>query len=47
MGRGEEVLGRALKDFTTREEVIIATKVRTDDELGADELLRTTIPGHQ
>ena len=26
-GSSEEILGRALKDFTTREEVVIATKV--------------------
>lgn len=27
LGRSEEVLGRALKDFAKREEVVIATKV--------------------
>jgi len=28
LGRSEEVLGRALKDFAKREEVVIATKVQ-------------------
>ncbi|MEO8391742.1 MAG: aldo/keto reductase [Chloroflexota bacterium] len=28
IGRSEEILGRALKDFTNRDEVVIATKVR-------------------
>ena len=28
MGKSEEILGRALKDFANRDEVVIATKVR-------------------
>ena len=28
IGRSEEIIGRALKDFSNRDEVVIATKVR-------------------